>query len=110
MELLNRPRRPRAVFAANDMMAIGAMRAIREKGLRVPEDVALVGGDDIPLAHYVCPALTTIRQPMDVIGSMAVQMLLDHIAKAKESEGPPEPFERVFDTELVVRESCGAKR
>lgn len=106
--LLARRRKFGAVFATNDMMAIGAMRAIREVGLSVPRDIAVVGGDDIPLAHYIQPALTTIRQPMDVIGSMAVELLLDHIAAETDEGEVPAPFHRVIDTELVIRESCGA--
>lgn len=103
--------RPTAVFTTNDRMAIGAMRRIREAGLRVPEDVALVGGDDIPLAHYITPALTTIRQPMDVIGSQAVEILLEILGADDEEQGQVEgTIQRVLDTELVVRESSGAPR
>jgi DNA-binding LacI/PurR family transcriptional regulator len=110
-ELLGRSRRPTAVFTTNDMMALGSVRAIRDHGLRVPEDVAIVGGDDIPLAHYVTPALTTIRQPMDEIGSLAVGTLISRLeVDDGKTPEPLAPFHRVVDTDLVVRESCGAKR
>lgn len=95
---------PTAVFTTNDMMAIGAMNAIQEKGLSVPGDIAIVGGDDIRLARYFKPSLTTIRQPMYSIGRMATDLLLKLIND--DSEGP---IKQMVKTELVVRESCGSK-
>jgi LacI family transcriptional regulator len=96
--------RPDAVFAANDMMAIGCLAALAASGLRVPEDIALGGFDDIPIAHYVAPALTTIRVPIAALGAAA----LDALAKAIESPGKPASRPAVMPVELIVRGSCGA--
>ena len=96
------PRRPDAVFVASDMIAVGAMRTLREAGLRIPEDVALVGFDDLPPAARTEPALTTVRQPTYRLGTTTVDALLDLIDH-------PDSFPRriVLPTELVVRASCG---
>ncbi len=95
--------RPDAVFVASDTMALGALRAIHEVGLKVPADIALVGFDDLPPAMQADPPLTTIRQPVLSFGAKAVEMLLDII------ENGPEPTRRVvFGVELIVRKSCGA--
>ncbi len=95
------PRRPDAVFACSDAMALGAMRAILETGLRVPEDVAVVGFDDIPTAATSQPSLTTVRQPIQRTGSVAAETLIDLI------EHPdPQPRRIVLTTELVIRNSC----
>lgn len=101
--LLSRPTSFEAVFAANDQMAIDALLALRERGLRVPEDVAVVGFDDIPLARYVVPPLTTVRQPAYELGFNATQAVL----AALRGETLPEGV--VLPAELVVRASCGAK-
>ncbi|HEY4690550.1 MAG TPA: substrate-binding domain-containing protein, partial [Anaerolineae bacterium] len=94
---------PDAVFAASDMMAIGALRAIRETGLRVPDDIAVVGFDDIPIAARTDPPLTTVRQPIHRTGAVAAQTLIDLI------EHPNTHIRRVvLPTELVIRVSCGA--
>lgn len=94
---------PTAVFVASDTVALGALRLLRERGLRVPEDIALVGFDDIPLAAYVDPPLTTVRLPAYELGREAAQMLLTLVEKR------PLPRTRVLlDTSLVVRASCGA--
>jgi LacI family transcriptional regulator len=92
-----------AIFAANDLMAIGAMRAIVDAGRRVPDDVAVVGYDDIPFAAQMIPALTTIRQPLVEMARAAAAAVLDATAGR-----PWEPGPRLFATSLVVRESCGA--
>lgn len=94
--------RPRAVFVSSDIQALGAIQAIRECGLLIPEDIAVVGFDDIELAHFV--GLTTMRQPIKKIGQLAVQRLIERISGEPETEFKPH-----FQTELVVRESCGAK-
>ncbi len=95
--------RPDAVFVASDTMALGALRAIHEVGLKVPKDVALVGFDDLPPALQANPPLTTIRQPITGFGAKAVEMLLDIIGN-----GPEPPRRVVFGVELVIRKSCGA--
>jgi len=105
LELLVADERPDAVFAANDMMALGAMGALRDAGRRVPDDVALVGFDDIPLARYVAPALTTIHQPIHEVGRRAAEMVLERARAAPESAPPP--AREVLPTRLIVRESSG---
>jgi LacI family transcriptional regulator len=94
--------RPDAVFAASDTMAIGALHALREANLRVPEDVAVIGYDDVPLASRTDPPLTTIRQSLQSMGSMAVNTLIDIIHHPTE-----QPRHILLDTELIVRESSG---
>jgi LacI family transcriptional regulator len=96
--------RPDAVFAANDMMAIGCLAALGEAGLRVPEDLALAGFDDIPIARYVAPTLTTIRVPIAALGAAALEAL----AKVVEVPQPQAAHTAVMPVELVVRRSCGA--
>jgi DNA-binding LacI/PurR family transcriptional regulator len=79
-ELLSREPRPRAVFCANDLMAIGAMDAVREAGLRVPRDVALMGYDDIEAAGLVTPALSTVVNPADEMGHECARLLLERMS------------------------------
>ncbi|NMC86743.1 MAG: LacI family transcriptional regulator [Anaerolineaceae bacterium] len=95
---------PDAVFAASDMMAMGAIRAIREAGLRIPEDVAVVGFDDLPAASQVMPPLTSIRQPVVRMGSLAADMLIDLIHHPRE-----QTQHLLLATELIVRSTCGAR-
>jgi DNA-binding LacI/PurR family transcriptional regulator len=90
-----------AVFAANDDMAIGVVRALTEAGLRVPDDISGVGFDDIPLAAYVTPPLTTVRQPFDAVAREGLRLLVRAI-QVPEADLPP-----VYDppVDLVVRAS-----
>jgi LacI family transcriptional regulator len=91
---------PDAVFVASDLMAMGAQRAIRDAGLRVPEDIAMVGFDDLPQAALAEPALTTIRQPINQLGPVAIQLLQEVI------EQPHDVVKsRVLPVELVLRVS-----
>jgi LacI family transcriptional regulator len=93
-----------ALFAHNDQMAIGAMRATREAGIRIPQDLAVVGYDDIPAAEYADPPLTTIRQPMREVGATAARLLIERI----EQEEPPEGgAEVLLSPELIQRASSG---
>jgi LacI family transcriptional regulator len=101
--LLGLGRRPHAVFVASDTMAIGALRAISEAGLRVPADVAVVSFDDLPAAAYASPPLTTVRQPISELGSTAVRILIEQIESADTA-----PSLVRLPTSLVVRASCGA--
>lgn len=94
-----------ALFAVSDVMAIGAMRAIKAAGLRIPEDVAVVGFDDIVLAPYLQPSLTTVQLPMFEMGRRAAEILIKEIARKPEFETAP-VRDRV-KTELIIRESCG---
>ncbi|MEV0627293.1 LacI family DNA-binding transcriptional regulator [Nonomuraea wenchangensis] len=91
-----------AVFVSNDQMALGVLRALREAGRRVPEDVSVVGFDDIPEAAYFWPPLTTVRQDFGEVGRHAFHMLLDRMA------GTEPESRRLVEPELVVRESTGA--
>lgn len=97
------PRSPRAVFAASDMMAVGALRAIQAAGLRVPDDIAVVGFDDIPFAERLTPSLTTMRQPIHQMGEVAVKTLLDLLEHPDMG-----PQHVILPTQLMIRESCGA--
>lgn len=95
------PSRPQAIFAASDAMAIGALRALKESGLRVPEDIAVVGFDDTQYASITTPPLTTVRQPVDRMGYTAVKTLIDLV------ENPSLPPRRVIlPTELIIRATC----
>lgn len=100
--LLAREVRFTALFAQNDSMAIGAMYALREAGRSIPEDVAVIGYDDIPAAAYSFPPLSTVRQPMQHVGRVATQMLIEAI-------GNPavEKAEVFLKPEVIRRESCG---
>jgi len=91
-----------AIFAANDQMALGARDALRANGLAVPGDVLLVGYDDIPLAHYVEPALTSVQGDMAEVGSIAARCLLELIGGCE-----PDKLDTLLPTVLVVRHSCG---
>lgn len=91
---------PTAIFASNDVMAMGVMDAIRERGLRIPEDVSILGFDDIPQAAMVRPGLTTVRQPLDEMGRLATQMLIDQLKNPEKEIGRVE-----LPTELIVRDS-----
>jgi len=97
--------KPDAIFAASDVMAIGAMRAVNEANLRIPEDIAFVGFDDLPIATYSNIQLTTVRQPVVQTGIRTVETLIDLI-----ENGIKQPRHIILDTELVVRESCGASQ
>ena len=90
-----------AVFAASDLIAIGALRALAEHGLRVPADVSLAGFDDIPAARFTTPALTTVAQDTSSAGTMLVDTLMALI------DGEP-ASSRMLPARLVVRQSCGA--
>jgi LacI family transcriptional regulator len=96
---------PTAVFAASDMMAVGAIKAIEDAGLRCPDDVAVIGFDDIQLAELVSPALTTVRQDKRALGVAAARSLVQLIDDVDAA-----PHVSVLPVELVVRQSCGAAK
>ncbi len=119
--------RPTAVFAANDQMAYGMLAAAEEYGLRVPEDVSLVGFDDIPLSAHTRPALTTVRQPFYEMGQLAIALLLSLLESPRPLNNgrypspmqthaslwpvkQNEPMRLQLATKLVVRASCSAPR
>ncbi len=97
---------PTAVFVASDTMAIGALKALREANLRVPEDIALVGFDDIPVAAALEPALTTVRQPIESLGSLAADLLLNLLENSPDTQAPAHRV--ILPAKLIVRHSCGA--
>lgn len=98
-QILSSPLRPTAILCANDYMAIGVIRELRDRGLSVPEDVSVSGFDNITLAEHLCPALTTVRIPQHEIGQLAFEALLF---------GPSGSGREIFiDPELIVRESTG---
>jgi DNA-binding LacI/PurR family transcriptional regulator len=103
-DLLSRTRDFTALFCFNDTAAIGAIRAIEDSGLRCPHDISVIGFDDIIVAEYLSPRLTTVRQPLHQMGLTAAQLLIKRI------QSPDEPFSQYvwFEPELVVRESTMA--
>jgi DNA-binding LacI/PurR family transcriptional regulator len=93
-----------AAFVASDVVALGAISALQERGLNIPQDVAVVGFDDVPYARFMNPPLTTINVPAQNMAELACETLISLIAS-----GDLSPRRLVLPTELVVRESCGAK-
>lgn len=104
-ELLAREPWPTAIFATNNFIAVGALQALREAGLRVPEDMALVCFDDIPQASLIYPFLTVAAQPAYEMGTMAAQMLLERLASAGNRRRKREV---IMKTTLIIRKSCGS--
>ena len=102
LTLLAREKNFTAVFAAGDTMAFGALKALKDRGIRIPEDCAVVGFDDIDLSAFCEPALTTIRQPRKMMGKLAFQKLLS-IMRGESIAGGQE----ILPYELIIRESCG---
>ena len=90
-----------AIFCANDITAIGAVRALREESYRIPDDISIIGIDDIPAAQYMSPALTTVHIPIDEMGSMTLKMLIDRI-----EGGHRLPVKILLPFHIVERETC----
>jgi LacI family transcriptional regulator, galactose operon repressor len=95
--------KPEAVFVASDTMAVGALRAAKEAGLRIPEDIGVTGFDDMPFAMSSDPPLTTMRQPIQRCGAVAARTLIDMIDHPSATH-----HHIILPTELVIRESCGS--
>lgn len=102
-QLLKLEQVPTACFVGSDPMAVGALRALHEQGLRVPDDMAIVGFDDIEVSAYLNPPLTTVRAHTELMGRTAVGLLLERI------EGREAAVHMTVNTTLVIRESCGSK-
>jgi LacI family transcriptional regulator len=109
-------KRPTAIFAANDLMALGAIYAVQEAGLRVPEDIAVVGYDDREIASLSQPTLTSVRMPCYEMGEASAKLLLHLLEKHRASADPQKPSDWHKSAEpikiqgqLIVRESCGAE-
>lgn len=109
-KLLSGRQRPTAVFAANDEMALGVLAVAHRLGLAVPRELSIAGFDDSPAASLVWPPLTTVRQPIDAMARLAVEMLVEaqHLAQALGAEGLDTSPHRVLPHELVVRASTSA--
>lgn len=104
-KLLSLPEKPTAIFAFNDLIAIGCMKALKEKGIRIPEDIAVIGFDDIEIAPFLEPPLTTVRIPQYEIGKTAVRILFEKINRINENE-----YRKIcFEPQLIIRKSCGGK-
>ena len=103
--LLARHARPDAVFAANDMMAVGCLFALNEAGVRVPQDVALAGFDDIPIARFVSPPLTTVHVRIAELGRRALECLVEQLENPDAGAGRTQ----TLACEIVVRGSCGTE-
>jgi LacI family transcriptional regulator len=103
LRLLALPALPTAIFAANDSMAIGALSALRTRNVRVPQQVAVAGFDDIPIAQYMTPTLTSVRVRISELGARACGRLVEVI----NSDAPQDPIHEVIQTEVVPRQSCG---
>ena len=102
LELLRSPSPPTAILAMSDILAIGAVEAAAELGVKVPEDLSVVGFDDGPAAEHAAPPLTTVAQPHEEKGRLAAQWLLEDVERG----GPPATRrEEILPTELIVRES-----
>lgn len=104
-ELLSIPNPPTALFSANNLMTLGALNAIHERGCTIPDEIAIIGFDDFPWAISLNPPLTTVAQPTSEIGTRAAELLLDRI---KERDRTPRTV--VLPTQLMIRASCGTKR
>jgi LacI family transcriptional regulator len=103
--LLDLPEPPTAIFASNDVMAMGVMDAVRNRNLRIPDDVSVVGFDNIQQSAMVYPPLTTIQQPLEQMGRVATQMLLGIL------KNPKNDVVRIeLPTELIVRASTSAPK
>jgi LacI family transcriptional regulator len=100
-ELLELPEPPSAIFACNDMMALGAMQAINERGLRVPDQIAVIGFDGIALTEHMYPALSTVEQPIMEMSQLAIGMLIDRI----HNRAPNESRTIIVEPHLVCRAS-----
>jgi LacI family transcriptional regulator len=106
-QLLARKKPFTALFAYNDISAIGAIRAIQEEGFRIPQDISVVGFDDIPWAAYHTPSLTTVRQPLGKMGQIAAENLVRMIEARMIGHGEEDSSEIAIEPTLVVRESTG---
>ncbi|MFE4722539.1 substrate-binding domain-containing protein, partial [Streptomyces sp. NPDC056728] len=104
-QLLDLAQPPTAIFASSDQMALGAIEALRRRGLRVPEDMSVLGFDDLPEVRWSAPPLTTVRQPLSDMGKLAARVVLDLARSVAPASSRVE-----LATELVVRASTGEPR
>jgi LacI family transcriptional regulator len=104
-KLLDLEEPPTAIFASNDMAALGVMDAVRDRGMRVATDMSIIGFDDVPIASSVTPPLTTIRQPLSEMGLLATQILVDLIQNPEEDQ-----CSIILPTTLIIRGSTASPR
>ena len=102
--LINQTPKPDAIFAANDMMAVGIFESARESGIKIPDDIAVVGFDDIYMSRFLQPRLTTVHVPIQELGSKAIQYLFKMLSGEVDSKLP---YSEVLSTSLVIGGSCG---
>lgn len=102
LKLLRHRDLPQVVYASNDMMAIGCYNAIKSKGLKIPEDIAVIGFDDVLLAEYTEPSLTTTKVDTEKMGSLAASRLIEKILHSNETK----PKKNIIPTQLIIRNSC----
>jgi DNA-binding LacI/PurR family transcriptional regulator len=104
LKLLVKSKKPlTAIFSSNDLLAIGAIEGARQMGLSIPEDISIIGFDDMQIASFVSPTLTTIRQPTYEMGKQGAEALIDIIERKS-----GKPVHKLLDISLVARESTGA--
>jgi LacI family transcriptional regulator len=106
--LLAGPERPTALICANDDMAVGALFTAHKLGLEIPRDLSVTGFDDTPVSEIIWPPLTTVHQPLKLIGARAVEMIVDQINAAKTSATPPAHRYELAPHRVVMRESADA--
>jgi LacI family transcriptional regulator len=98
---------PTAVFVTTDEMAVAAIKAIWDKGMAIPDDISVVGYDDASLSRYCIPPLTTVRQPTELMGRVAAEMLIRRLRSHSDKNAVQREVERiVIEPELVIRASC----
>jgi LacI family transcriptional regulator len=102
MQILSRKAKPDAIFASNDAMAIGCLGALKDHGVSVPQDIALAGFDDIPLARYVRPSLSSVGVPIAELGTKSLEVLVGKLQPGND-DGQPKAF--LFAPSLVIRDS-----
>ena len=107
VELLSSIAPPTAILAANDLMAIGAMKAIHERRLRIPFDISVMGYDDIDMAVLCTPQLTTVRQPKYELGISSVETLLERMKSGNTTDEPVEGAGRIVTMKIMLRETVG---
>ncbi len=108
--LLSLPQPPTAVFASNDMMALGAIQAVNDKGMKIPDDISVIGFDNIPFSQTISPTLTTMAQPIHEMANLVVDLLIDKIKlqrqRSRAEEQKPAYKRIVLETKLIKRNSC----
>ncbi len=105
-KLLVMPNPPTAIFAANNMMMLGAIEAVIDMGFRCPEDISIAGIDDLPWHSAIRPKLTTVSQPIDLLGTRALDMLLERIGYESDDISRVEPRIQILEPEFLIRDSC----